>query len=81
MMDILWEKANKVSEIAYKIEGISNVAKMLGEAMPDNVNSGVAWTIGEMLDVYTEKLEILSMEIMAINRAQDELTKLKGKKK
>ena len=80
-MDILWEKANKVSEIAYKIEGISNVAKMLGEAMSDNVNSGVAWTIGEMLDVYTEKLEILSMEIMAINRAQDELTKLKGKKK
>jgi hypothetical protein len=81
-MDGLWEKANQVSEVAYKIEGISHVAKLLGESMSDDVNSGVAWTIAEMLDVYTEILEKLSEDIMAINKASVEAeAKPKGKKK
>ena len=81
MIDGLWEKANKVSEIGYKIDSIAGIAELVAERLIDNAESGACWAVAEMLREYSEKLEILSMEIMAINRAQDELTKLKGKKK
>ena len=41
-MDGLWEKANEVGEVGYKIHSLSSVAALLGEAMSDDVNSGVA---------------------------------------
>jgi hypothetical protein len=79
MIDGLWEKANQVSEVSYKLEGITSVAKLLGEAMSDDVNSGVAWTIAEMIEIYAEKLERLAEDIMALQRIESD--KPKGKKK
>lgn len=72
-MSELWDLANKVSEAGYRIDGIKCVAEMLGEAMSDDVNSGVAWTIAEFLDAKGKELEDLSSEIMRVGHEKDEL--------
>jgi len=71
-MNELWELANKVSEIGCRIHGIKCVAEMQGEADSDNMNSGVSWTIAEMCDIYSDRLEELSSEIMSVNNEQQE---------
>jgi hypothetical protein len=84
MIEGLWEKANKVSEIGYKLDSIAGIAELVAERLTDNAESGACWTVAEMLREYGEKLENLSMDIMAINKAhEEEQNKLikKGKKK
>jgi hypothetical protein len=71
-MNGLWELANKVSEIGCRIYGIKCVAEMQGEADSDNMNSGVSWTIAEMCDIYSDKLEELSSAIMSVSHEQEE---------
>lgn len=72
-MSELWELANKVSEVGYKLDGMKCIAEMQGEAMSDNVNSGVSWAIAEMLDMYGQRLEELSSKIMKESYLKDEL--------
>jgi hypothetical protein len=75
----LWELGNKVSEIGCRLHGIKCVAEMQGEADSDNMNSGVSWTIAEMCDIYSDKLEELSSEIMsADNEQQERIRKLEA---
>lgn len=84
-MDGLWEKANEVGEVGYKIHSLSSVAALLGEAMSDDVNSGVAWALYEMLQRYSDDLDKLSTDLMTLNRGDTNLqtvkTTKKGKKK
>ena len=72
-MSELWDLANKVSEVGYKLDGLKCIAEMQGEAMSDNVNSGVSWAISEMLDVYGQRLEDLSSEVMRVGKEKDDL--------
>ena len=96
MIDGLWDKANKVSEIGYKIDSLAGIAEILAERLTDNAESGTAWAIAEWLREYGERLERLSEDIMAINRVANEqvvdaeqrleklrnvIAKAKGKKK
>lgn len=71
----LWEKANKISEIGYKLDSIAGITELLAERLTDNAESGACWTVAEMLRMYGEQLERLSEDIMALNR------ETKGKKK
>ena len=80
MIDGLWEKANKVSEIGYKIDSLAGIAELVAERLTDNAESGACWAVAEMLREYGEKLERLSEDIMAINRDHTE-SQPKGKKK
>ena len=75
----LWEKANKVSEIGYKLDSLAGIAELVAERLTDNAESGACWTVAEMLRSYGEQLERLSEDIMAIQRI--EADKPKGKKK
>lgn len=96
MIEGLWEKANKVSEIGYKIDSLAGIAEILAERLTDNAESGAAWALAEMMREYGERLEHLSSDIMAINRMANEqivdaeiklgklreaIAKAKGKKK
>jgi hypothetical protein len=72
MIDGLWEKANKISEIGYKIDSIAGIAELVAERLTDNAESGACWAVAEMLREYGERLENLSADIMAINKAQEE---------
>jgi hypothetical protein len=73
MNDGLWEKANEISEIGYKIDSLAGIAEILAERLTDNAESGACWTIAETLKMYGEKLENLASDIMYINRTTQEV--------
>lgn len=82
MIDGLWEKANKISEIGYKIDSLAGIAELVAERLTDNAESGACWAVAEMLKEYGERLEKISEEIMSINREHEaKQTNPKGKKK
>jgi len=78
MINGLWEKANNISEIGYKLDSVAGIVELLAERLTDNAESGACWTVAELLRMYGEKLEKLSEEVMSMNR---ETPKPKGKKK
>jgi hypothetical protein len=71
MVDGIWEKANQVSEIGYKLDSLAGVAELVAERLIDNAESGACWAVAEMLREYGERLEKLSQDIMQINKAQE----------
>jgi hypothetical protein len=79
MIDGLWEKANKISEVGYKLDSLAGIAELVAERLTDNAESGACWTVAEMLRAYGEQLEHLSEDIMAVQRIETD--KQKGKKK
>lgn len=82
MIEGLWEKANNISEIGYKIDSIAGIVELVAERLTDNAESGACWAAAEMLREYGEKLEKISEEIMDINREHEaKQTNPKGKKK
>jgi hypothetical protein len=79
-MNGLWEKANKVSEIGYKIHSAAMIVELVAEKITDNAESGALWAATEILQEYSERLEALAADIMALNRVEIE-AQPKGKKK
>ena len=79
-MDGLWEKANRVSEIGYKIHSASMIVELVAEKITDNAESGALWAATEILQQYSEELEELSADIMALQKVEIDMPK-KGKKK
>jgi hypothetical protein len=79
-MSDLWEKANEVSEIGYKVHSAAMIVELVADRITDNAESGALWAATEILQEYSEQLEFLAGDIMSINRAQKEDTP-KGKKK
>jgi aspartate ammonia-lyase len=71
MVDGIWEKANQVSEIGYKLDSLAGVAELVAERLIDNAESGACWAVAEMLREYGEKLEKLSQDIMLLNKEQE----------
>jgi len=76
-VDGLWEKANQVSEVGYKIHSAAMIVELVAERITDNAESGALWAAAEILKQYSEQLEKLSSDFMGINRN----IKNKGKKK
>jgi phage gp29-like protein len=85
MIDGLWEKANKVSELGYKVHSASNIVEIVAEQIAMDAESGALWAASDLLKDLSDKLENLALDIMELNRAhgQEEIkeTKPKGKKK
>jgi hypothetical protein len=79
-MSDLWEKANEVSEIGYKVHSAAMIVELVADRITDNAESGALWAATDLLQEYSERLELLASEIMKINQAQKEI-KPKGKKK
>jgi DNA polymerase/3'-5' exonuclease PolX len=85
MIDGLWEKANQVNEIGYKIDSLAGIAELVAERISENAESGACWTIADLLKEYGERLEKLSQDIMLLNKEHEaviaKLELKKGKKK
>jgi hypothetical protein len=78
----LWEKANKVSEMGYKIHSAAMIVELVAERITDNAESGALWAATEILQEYSERLEFLAGDIMLIEKALEaQQIKPKGKKK
>ena len=79
-MSDLWEKANKVSEIGYKVHSAAMIVELVADRITDNAESGALWAATDLLQELSDRLELLAGDIMSINRAQKEAI-TKGKKK
>ena len=67
-MNGLWEKANEVSEVGYKIHSAAMIVEIVAERLSDDAESGALWAAAEILKQYSEQLEELSSDLMGINR-------------
>jgi hypothetical protein len=76
-MNGLWEKANEVSEVGYKIHSAAMIVEIVAERLSDDAESGALWAAAEILKQYSDLLEELSSDLMSINRNIEN----KGKKK
>ena len=82
MINELWEKANKVSELGYKVHSASDIVELVAEKISSDAESGALWAAADLLKDLSDKIENLALDIMAINREyQEKEIKPKGKKK
>lgn len=79
-MSELWEKANKVSEMGYKVHSAANIVELVAESIADDVNSGALWAAADLLEDLSDRIENLALDIMAIQHEQ-QVQIPKGKKK
>ena len=80
-MDGLWEKANEVSEVGYKVHSAAMVVELIATSLSDNAESGAAWAAVDMLTTLSDRLDQLASEIMALNRESEKVVPKKKKKK
>lgn len=71
-MNAIWEKANKISELGYKIHSAAMVVELVAANVTDNAESGAAWCAVDVLTKISDEIEIVSSEIMIANREQEE---------
>ena len=71
-MSRLWEKANEVSEIGYKVHSAAIIIELVAERITDNAESGALWAASELLQELSERLEDKVSDLTSINRKQEE---------
>lgn len=71
-MNGLWDKANEVSEIGYKIHSAAMIVEIVAERITDNAESGALWAASELLQELSERLEDKVSDLTSINRKQEE---------
>jgi len=76
-----WEASCAVEEIGYKISSIKSVVEILAERESSNLESAALWAVTEMLEVYEEKLDMLSARLMESHKEVKEINAKKEKKK
>lgn len=85
MIDGLWEKANQVSEIGYKVHSASMIVELVAEKITHDAESGALWAAADLLKDLSDKLDSLSADIMILNKEQEAVIAKhelkKGKKK
>jgi hypothetical protein len=83
----LWELANKIESVAYKLDSVGNVVELVASSIVNEPESGAAWAVREMIEKYVDDLERISGDLMAVHRdsliqnAPKPQAKKKGKKK
>jgi len=82
MIDNLWGKANKVSELGYKVHSASMIVELVAEKISNDSESGALWAAADLLQDLSDKIENIALDIMEIDRNHTEIEiKPKGKKK
>ncbi len=71
-MNEIWEKANKISELGYKVHSAAMVIELVAASITDNAESGACWCAVDVLSRISDDIEMLSSELMSINREQEE---------
>ena len=71
-MNAIWEHANSISELGYKVHSAAMVVEMVASDLTDNAQSGAAWCAVDVLSKISDEIEILVSELMSVNREQEE---------
>jgi len=80
MIDGIWETANEVDSLGYKVHNAAMIVELVAADISDNAQSGALWAASEMLVDLSEKIELKVAELMRLNSEHKEI-KPKGKKK
>jgi len=63
----LWQAANDIEELAYKLANVRDMVELVAEDVSDPY-SGALWAVHSMLDDLQSKMYIQSEEVMDLHR-------------
>jgi hypothetical protein len=72
----LWDAANTVEELAYKLANVRNVVELIAEDV-DDPYSGALWAVYAMLDDIQNKMCIQADTVMELHREENKPKKKK----
>ena len=73
-MDAIWEKANKISELGYRVHSAAMVVEMVAASIADNAESGACWCAVDCLTRISDEIDAEVSDLMNENRKQQELS-------
>ena len=65
-MSTLWDAAQKIEEIGFKVHSVRCVVEMVAEAISTDTESGSLWAVSEMLEHLSDKLNDQSKELVQL---------------
>jgi hypothetical protein len=71
-MDAIWDKANKISELGYRVHSAAMVVEMVAASITDNAESGACWCAVDCLTRISDELDAEVADLMHQNRQQQE---------
>lgn len=72
-MNAIWERANKISELGYKVHSAAMVVELVATNLTDNAESGACWCAVECLTRISDEIDDEVSALMHENRKQQEL--------
>lgn len=67
-----WNLANDIQQLSYKIDSAKDVIELLASSLSSEPESGTAWAVVDLLEMYSQKLEKLSDQVMEGHRLYGE---------
>jgi len=71
-MDAIWDKANKISELGYRVHSAAMVVEMVAASITDNAESGACWCAVDCLTRISDEIDVEVADLMQENRQQQE---------
>ena len=72
----IWDTANEIEELAYKLANVRNVVELIAEDV-DDPYSGALWAVYAMLDDIQNKMCIQADTVMELHREENKPKKKK----
>jgi predicted ATP-grasp superfamily ATP-dependent carboligase len=71
-MNAIWERANKISELGYKVHSAAMVIELVATSITDNAESGACWCAVDVLNRISDDIDTEVAHLMSENRQQEE---------
>jgi len=70
-MNAIWERANKISELGYKVHSAAMVIELVATSITDNAESGACWCAVDVLNRISDDIDTEVAHLMSENRQQE----------
>ena len=71
-MSAIWERANNISELGYKVHSAAMVVEMVAADLSDNAQSGASWAAVDMLTRISDEIDSEVSAVMSEGRKLEE---------
>jgi predicted ATP-grasp superfamily ATP-dependent carboligase len=71
-MNAIWERANNISELGYKVHSAAMVIELVATSITDNAESGACWCAVDVLNRISDDIDTEVAQLMSENRQQEE---------
>jgi len=72
----IWDAANDLEELSYKLSNIRDVVELIAERV-DDPHSGALWAVHSMIDDLQNKMYVQADKVMELHRKESTLKKKK----